>query len=132
LSSLGNINRQKSHFSGVWGGWPVKVNNMCSYPGFKAISGERAHGDGRFSVNFGPMKLIFGPVERGEQGLSNELLVLVLLGVPNIQGPIMGQICFFFFERRKTRRMIEKGIPSLTGHRSQPRSIARPTYLPLD
>ena len=74
----------------------MKVNNMCSYPGFKAISGERAHGDGRFSVNFGPMKLVFGPVERGEQGLSNELLVLVLLGVPNIQGPIMGQICFFF------------------------------------
>ena len=52
----------------------MKVNKMCGYRGFKAISDERAHGDGRFSVNFGPMKLIFEPAERGEQGLSNEPL----------------------------------------------------------
>ena len=50
----------------------MKVNKMCGCRGFKAISDERARGDGRFSVNFGPMKLIFGSVERGEQGLSTE------------------------------------------------------------
>jgi len=70
LSSLGDINSQNSHFSGVWGGWPVKVNNMCDYWGFKAISDERPHGDGPFSVNFRPFELIFAPVERGDQGLS--------------------------------------------------------------
>jgi hypothetical protein len=46
---------------------------MCACRGFKAISDERARGDGRFSVNLGPMKLIFGSVQRGEQGLSTEL-----------------------------------------------------------
>ena len=48
----------------------MKVNKMCGYRGFKVISDERAHGDSRFSVNVGPMKLIFKPVERGDQGLS--------------------------------------------------------------
>ena len=52
LSSLGNINRQNSCSSGVWGGWPVKVNKMCGDRGFKAISDERARNDGPFSVNF--------------------------------------------------------------------------------
>ena len=52
----------------------MKVNKMCGYRGFKVISDKRAHGDGPFSINFGPLKLIFGPVERGDQGLSNELL----------------------------------------------------------
>ena len=52
----------------------MKVNKMCGYRGFKAISDERAHGNGPFSVNFGPLKLIFRPVERGDQELSNEPL----------------------------------------------------------
>ena len=120
MSSLGNLNSQNSHMSVVWGGWPVKVNKMCGYRGFKVISGERAHGDGPFSVNFGPLKLIFGPVERGDQGLSNEPLFSII-------GPK-----FTFLELRKTRLKIEKGTQSLTGRRSQPRSIARPTFLLLD
>ena len=52
----------------------MKVNKMCGCRGFKAISDERARGDGQFSVTFGPTKLIFGSVERGEQGLSTELI----------------------------------------------------------
>ena len=79
----------------------MKVNKMCSYWGFKAISDERAHDDSRFSVNFGPMKLIFGPLERGEQGLSTEPTF-------NFIGPLKDQ----------------KGLPSLTGRRSQPQSVA--------
>jgi len=71
----------------------VKVNKMCGYWGFKAISDERAHGDGRFSVNFGPMKLIFGPMERGEQGLSTEPLFSFIKP---------------FLDLRKTRLRIEK------------------------
>ena len=74
----------------------MKVNKMCSYWGFKAISDERAHDDGRFSVNFGPMKLIFGPVERGEQGLSTEPTF-------NFIGPK-----FAFLKLRKTRLRIKK------------------------
>jgi hypothetical protein len=102
----------------VWGGWPVKVNKMCSYWGFKAISDERAHDDGRFSVNFGPMKLIFGPLERGEQGLSTEPTF-------NFIGPK-----FAFFEAPENALKDQKGLPSLTGRRSQPQSIARPTFSP--
>ena len=56
----------------------MNVNKMCGYRGFKVISDERARGNGRYSVNFGPLKLIFGPVERGDQGLSNEPLFSII------------------------------------------------------
>jgi hypothetical protein len=98
----------------------VKVNKMCGYRGFKVISDERVHSDGRYLVNFGPLKLIFGPVERGDQGLSSEPVFSII-------GPK-----FAFLELWKTRLKIEKGTPSLTGRRSQPRSIARPSFLLLD
>ena len=73
----------------------MKVNKMCGCRGFKAISEERARGNGRFSVNFGPMKLLFGSVERGEQGLSTELVL-------SFVGPK-----FVLLELRKTRLRIE-------------------------
>jgi len=72
----------------------VKVNKMCGCRGFKAISDKRARGDGRFSVNFGPMKLVLGSVKRGEQGLSTELIFSFI-------GPK-----FAFLELRKTRLRI--------------------------
>ena len=98
----------------------MKVNKMCGYRGFKAISDERAHGDGPFSVNFWPFELIFIPVERGDQGLSIAPFFSLL-------GPK-----FAFSELRKVRLTIANRLPSLTGHRSQRRSIARPTFSPLD
>ena len=52
----------------------MKVNKMCGCQGFKTISDERDRGDGRFLVNFGSTKPIFGSVERREQRLSTELI----------------------------------------------------------
>ena len=98
----------------------MKVNKTCGYQCFNVISDERAHGNCRYSVNFGPLKLIFGPVERGDQGLSIAPFFSLL-------GPK-----FAFSELRKVRLTIANRLPSLTGHRSQRRSIARPTFLPLD
>ena len=56
----------------------MKVNKMCSYRCFNVISDERAHSDGSFLVNVRPFDLIFEPVERGDQGLSNGPLLSML------------------------------------------------------
>jgi len=95
----------------------VKVNKMCGYRCFNVISDERAQSDGPFSVNFQPFDLIFGPVERGDQGLSNGPLFSML-------GPK-----FAFSDLRKVRLKTANRLPALTGRRSQLHSIARPTFL---
>ena len=56
----------------------MKVNKTCGYQCFNVISDERAHGNCRYSVNFGPLTLIFGPAERRDQGLSNEPLFSII------------------------------------------------------
>jgi hypothetical protein len=84
----------------------VKVNKMCACRGFKAISDERARGDGRFSVNLGPMKLIFGSVQRGEQGLSTESTF-------SFTGPK-----FAFFGAPENTLKDQKHLPLLRGRRS--------------
>ena len=94
----------------------MKVNKMCGYRCFNVISDKRAHSDGPFSVNFRPFDLMFGPVERGDQGLSNGPLFSML-------GPK-----FAFSELRKVRLTIANRLPSLTGRRSQPQSIVRPLF----
>ena len=101
-----------SHSVQLTGCWPVKGNKICACWGFKAISDERARGNSRYSVKFGPMKLIFGSVERGGQGLSTEPIFSFI-------GPKLA-----FLEPQKTRLRI-KMHPNAEGQQ-----IIATTYCP--
>ena len=97
----------------------MKGNKICACWGFKAISDERARGDSRFSVNFGPMKLVLGSVERGEQGLSTELIFSFI-------GPK-----FAFFGAPENMLKDQKHLPSLRGRRSYHNILPNPLFWPL-